>query len=252
MPPRPPSFADGYDRWMSKRGPLAAAMRFAMSVPGQILVNTAAFTLPEELRMRPEWRVLDIGCGRAGVLRVLADRVRLEQPPTGLDPSYEMLSLATRDMAAEGGPTVNLSQGVATTLPFADESFDLVLCGHVFKYLTDEELRSCFTEMRRVLKPGAISLVWEFAPTKSGLLDRWNRYVLTREVPIVRLRSYRELQAMAYACGFDWVEHAGLRPFLLPPIPRVSFIMSRAPEGWARTVIDGKPALQFTPEREEP
>lgn len=51
---------------MAKRGPIAAAMRFAMSVPGQILANTAAFTLPQELRMERNWRVLDIGCGRAG------------------------------------------------------------------------------------------------------------------------------------------------------------------------------------------
>ncbi len=45
MPSPHLSFAHEYDRWMSKGGPLAAAMRFAMSVPGQILVNTAAFTL---------------------------------------------------------------------------------------------------------------------------------------------------------------------------------------------------------------
>lgn len=232
---------------MTKRGPLAAAMRFAMSVPGQILVNTAAFTLPEDLRMRPEWRVLDIGCGRAGIVRVLADRVRLERPPIGLDPSRAMLSLARRDVASEGGPPIGLGQGVAMRLPFADESFDLLLCGHVFKYLTDEELRLALPEMRRVLKPAAIALVWEFAPTKSALLDRWNRYVLTREVPLVRLRSYGELRAHAYEAGFDWVEHARLRPFLLPPIPRVSFIMSKAPEGWRRTMIEGQPALQYAP-----
>lgn len=234
-----------YDRWMSNRGPLAAAMRFAMSVPGQILVNTPAFTLPEELRMRPEWRVLDVGCGRAGVVRVLADRAGLEQPPLGIDPSQQMLRLAQRDMAAEGGPSTGLHRGVATLLPFVDAAFDLLLCGHVFKYLTDDELRAFFSEARRVLRPGAIALAWEFAPTNSQLLNRWNRYVLALEVPLVRLRGYRELRAMAYACGFDWVDQARMSPFLLPPIPRVSFIMGKAPEGWNRTTIEGRSVLQY-------
>lgn len=241
-------FARGYDRWMDKRGPLAAAMRFAMSVPGQILVNTAAFTLPEELRMRPDWRVLDVGCGRASLVRVLANRARLQRPPVGLDASHRMLALARRDVEAEGGPPVCLTQGIADALPFAEESFDLVLSGHAFKYLTDDELRASVTEARRVLKPGGLFLAWEFAPTRSGLLDRWNRWVVTQEVALERLRGYRELRALAYECGFDWVQPARLRPFLLPPIPRVSLIMGKAPEGWRRQAIEGRLVLQPTPE----
>ena len=69
--------------------------------------------------------------------------------------------------------------------------------------------------------------------TSSERLNRWNRRVLTLELPLVRLRGYRELEAVARGCGFDWVEHAQLRPFLLPPIPRCSLIMGKAPEGWA-------------------
>ncbi len=250
MPPTLPlRFAQGYDRWMDKRGPLAAAMRFAMSVPGQILVNTAAFTLPEELRMRPEWRVLDVGCGRAGVVRVLAERARLQPAPIGLDASHRMLSLARRDIEADGGPPVCLAQGLATNLPFTDDTCDLLLSGHAFKYLTDGELRACLAEARRVLKPGGLFLAWEFAPTSSRLLDRWNRYVLTREMPLVRLRGFAELRSLAFDCGFDWVEHAHLRPFLLPPIPRVSFLMGKAPEGWKRAVMERRARLQHAPEQ---
>jgi ubiquinone/menaquinone biosynthesis C-methylase UbiE len=240
-------FARGYDRWMRKPGPLAAAMRFAMSVPGQILVNTAAFTLPEELRMGPDWRVLDIGCGRAGVARVLADRAQLRWGPVGLDASRRMLTLARRDVEAEGGPGVLLVQGAATALPFAEDSFNLLLSGHAAKYLTDDELRASFVEARRVLRAGGLFLAWEFAPTKSHALDRWNRWVLTREVPLVRLRGYRELRAIAYDAGFDWVQPARLRPFLLPPIPRVSLIMGKAPEGWEPRIVEGKRVLQYAP-----
>ena len=239
------SFAHEYDRWMSKGGPLAAAMRFAMSVPGQILVNTAAFTLPEELKIGPDWRILDVGCGRAGVVRVLADRSRLRTAPVGIDASRRMLQLAKRDIAVEGGPAVRLAQGAATALPIAEETFNLVISGHAFKYLSEDELVAHLREARRVLRPGGLFLAWEFAPTNSELLDRWNRWVLTREVPLVRLRSFRELRQLAYESGFDWVQPARLRPFLLPPIPRVSLLMGKAPEGWEARIVDGKRVLQY-------
>ena len=227
---------------MAKSGPTAAAMRFAMSVPGQIFANTAVFTLPQELRMERNWRVLDIGCGRAGLTRVLEHRARLERPPVGLDLSRGMLSLARRDTAGEQGPA--LTQGTAAALPFADATFQLIVSGHAFKYLDDDELHSTLIEAQRVLKPGGLFVAWEFAPTRSNLLDRWNRWFLTIEVPLVRLRGYRELQAVAYSCGFDWVQPAQLRPFLVPPIPRVSLIMGRAPDGWRSTIIDGRRVME--------
>ena len=237
-------FAQGYDRWMAKRGPLGAAMRFAMSVPGQVLVNTAVFRLPDELRMVPTWQVLDIGCGRAGALRVVAERASLERPPVGLDASARMLELGRRDIERDAGPPVMLAQGAATALPFADGRFDLLLSGHALKYLSDDDLCACLSEARRALKPGGIFVAWEFAPTKSRLLDRWNAWVLGHEVSFERLRGYRELQSLAYECGFDYVQPAQLRPFLLPPIPRVSLLMGRAPEGWRRTMVGGRSVLE--------
>lgn len=218
----------------NSHGPLAAAKRLAMGVPGQILVNTAAFTLPEELHIGQGWRVLDVSCGRASLIRVLSHRVRLDNPPVGLNRSHDALYRARQDMEAEGEPTVITAQGATNYLPFADETFELLLSAHSFRHLTDDELRVSLSEAKRVLKRGGLFLAWEFAPTASGLLNRWNRWVLTREAPQVRLRSYPALQSLALDTGFDWVEHAQLRPFLFPPIPRVSLIMGRAPEGWSR------------------
>lgn len=242
---------DGYllspadDRPMTKLGPLAAAVRFGRSVPGQILINTAAFTLPQELRMSPHWRVLDVSCRRASLVRVLANRACLQVTPVGLDPSQQMLAQARRDIANEGGPQVGLTRGMPASLPFADATFHLIVSGHAFKYFDDDELRAHLVETRRVLKPGALFLAWEFAPTRSELLDRWNRAILAHDTPIVRLRGYRELRSLAYACGFDWVQPAGLRPFLLPPIPRVSLIMGKAPDGWRSTVKEGRRSLEY-------
>ncbi len=222
------------DRWLNGPGPLAAAVRFAASAPGQILVNTAAFRLPEELGMGPRTRLLDLACRRASLLRMLAVRARLERPPAGLDPSRRLLSAARRDVEMEGRPKVLLAQGAARAIPFADETFDLVLSAHAFRYLADDELRDCMREARRVLRKGGLFLAWEFAPTRSDLLNRWNRWLLGGAVPGVRLRSYRELRAMARGCGYEWVGKARLRPFLFPPVPRVSIVMGKAPEAWKR------------------
>ena len=230
---RPTRSAGGRDR-----GPLAAAARFAMSVPGQILLNTAAFRLPEELFIRPHWRVLDVRCRRAGLVRVLATRAKLEQAPVGLDASPELLAAARHDIAIEGGPAVSLTRGVAHALPYADESFDLIVAGHAFKYFADDELRACLAEGRRALKEGGIFLAWEYAPSRSAPLDRWNRWVLTRNGPFVRLRSFQEMRALALEAGYDMVRRARLRPFLFPPIPRVSLLMVRAPEAWRRAAVE--------------
>lgn len=213
-----------------------------MGVPAQILLNTAVFTLPDELRMDPHWRVLEIGCGRAGLLRVLAHRAGLVQPAVGLDESKTLLSLAQRDAMDERPLT--LAAGRSGALPFADATFNLAISAHGVRGLSDDELRSTLSEARRVLKPGALLLLWEFAPTRSNLLDRWNRWLLTRDGAAPRLRSYREMQALGYGCGFDWVQPAQLRPFLFPPIPRVSAIMGRLPDGWRSTVIDGRRVLE--------
>lgn len=244
--PSPPS--PDHDSLSKGRGPLAAALRFAASVPGQILVNTAAFTLPDELRMRDNWQVLDVGCVRGSLVRVLADRAGLQTPPMGVDASAGALASAQRDMDAEGGPPVHLARGLPTALPCANDAFHLVISGHMFKHFSDDDLRCCLVEVWRVLKPGGLFLAWEYAPTASRLLDRWNRWVLTREAPLVRLRGYRELRDLARESGFGWVENAHLRPFLLPPIPRVSLIMGKAPEGWRSRDIEGREVVQFAPE----
>lgn len=231
-----------YDRWITSSGPNAAAMRFAMSVPGQILVNTAAFRLPEEVKIEPTWRLLDLGCGRGSLARVLTQRVGLEEPPVGVDASREMLALGRRD---EATPTDRLVQGDLASLPLGDDLFNLAISGHALKYLTDDQLRACLVEVRRVMKPGGLFLAWDFAPTRSELLDRWNRFVLEAGgVPFERLRGYRELRQLAYDAGFDWVQSASLRPFLLPPIPRVSVIMGKAPEGWRSTIVEGRRVME--------
>lgn len=72
-------------------------------------------------------------------------RSRLEAEP-GLD--YVTGDLLRRDV------DVQLD---ITSLPFDDDSFDVVLCSHVLEHVPDD--RAAMREMRRVLRPGGVAIV---------------------------------------------------------------------------------------------
>ncbi|MBM4415760.1 MAG: class I SAM-dependent methyltransferase [Chloroflexi bacterium] len=220
-----------YERWLRGRSLSGAAIRWAMSAPGQWLVNSPLLRLPEELRVQPEQRWLDVGCGRGGLLRLIAARVPFVQAPVGVDFSEQALRLARHDLG--GSPArVGLARASATALPFAGDSFELVTAGYVLKHLDDAELATTLAEVRRVLAPGGLALLWEFAPSGSARLDRWNERWLSPGVREPRLRSTQALVAAGRGAGFELARPARLRPFLLPPIPRASVLLGRAPEGW--------------------
>ena len=87
-------------------------------------------------------RVLDLGCGRGGVVELLWRDVELA---AGLDPDVPSLS----EHRAPGMPTV---RGVGEHIPFAAESFDLVVCVWVLEHLKDPA--QALREVRRVLRSG--------------------------------------------------------------------------------------------------
>jgi ubiquinone/menaquinone biosynthesis C-methylase UbiE len=127
-------------------------------------------------------------------------------------------------------------QAAPPHLPFADASFDVVTCAYVLHELDDDAFLALLQEVRRVLTHGGIAVVWDFAPTRSATLNAWNERVLATKPGHVRLRTYTTLSAYALEAGFEWVNNAHLRPFLAPPIPRVSLILGKAPVGWTTDV----------------
>lgn len=231
-----------YERWLAGRGPSAAVMRWWMSGPGTLLASTALFRLPEELRLTEDWRVVEVGCGRGTLLGVLDGRVGFLDAPVGIDAAAAALRLARDDARRRRGSRSRLRfvQGAATALPLAPASAELVIAGYLVKHLDDDELVAFFREIWRVLVPGGLALLWEFAPTGNARLDRWNAWLLSRAVRDPRLRSTRSLLNAAGRAGFEFRADAGLRPFLLPPIPRASILIGRPPA----TAADAAPSEQ--------
>ena len=89
----------------------------------------------------PDSRVLDLGCGRGGVVELIWRNVRLA---AGLDPDPPSLA----EHRAPGMPVI---RGVGESLPFVDESFGLIVCLWVLEHLEDPAVT--LREVRRVLQP---------------------------------------------------------------------------------------------------
>ena len=219
-----------YERWLGGSALSAVALRLLETRAGLFAINGPVFRLPENLKLEARMRVLDVGCGRGAALRLLDDRVRFEQVPVGLDFSEVALRHAREDQSDDGRPL--LARGSALALPFATGSFDLVLSSYLVKHLDEDEIRTFFIEMYRVLAPGGLALIWDFASTGASRLDTWNRWVVSRGVGSPQFRSTRALMALGELAGFEYVRAARLRPFLLPPIPRASVLVGKPPEGW--------------------
>jgi arsenite methyltransferase len=103
-------------------------------------------------RLAPGERVLDLGSGAGADSLVAAQMVGPEGRVTGIDMTPEMIATA-RTAAAEMGVTnVEFVEGEAERLPFADESFDVVISNGVVDLIPDKD--AGFSELFRVLAPG--------------------------------------------------------------------------------------------------
>jgi demethylmenaquinone methyltransferase / 2-methoxy-6-polyprenyl-1,4-benzoquinol methylase len=115
-------------------------------------------------------RVLDLGTGTGKLGGLLAARCRV----VGVDVSREMLALARR--ASKGG--VRFVQGSAFALPFRDDAFDAAVSAFVLRNL--EDLPHAFTELARVLRPGAtISLMDITEPRRPVFRKLFDAYFRT-------------------------------------------------------------------------
>lgn len=101
-------------------------------------------------KVRPDDELLDMGCGTGRFTVPLAERVKAV---SGLDLSPMMLE-ANRKKLADRGLTADLREGDMAALPFADESFDIVVCMLALMHIPREDRQQVFHEVARVLKPG--------------------------------------------------------------------------------------------------
>jgi ubiquinone/menaquinone biosynthesis C-methylase UbiE len=98
---------------------------------------------------QPGERVLDVACGTGVLARRVAPLVGSTGQVVGLDLSPDMLVVA-RVLAERAGLAIDWYAGRAEALPFADASFDLVLCQHGLQSVPDKP--TAVAEFWRVLR----------------------------------------------------------------------------------------------------
>ena len=92
-------------------------------------------------------RVLDVGCS-AGL--VAAELARQAGSVIGVDVDVEAIRYAAAEHAGPRAPRFLVASGLR--LPFGDQSFDAVVCNHVYEHVADPF--RLMREIHRVLRPG--------------------------------------------------------------------------------------------------
>jgi ubiquinone/menaquinone biosynthesis C-methylase UbiE len=116
---------------------------------------------------------------------------------TGLDISRTMVEIA-RSNAATAGVAVDFQHGDASVMPFADASFDLVVCQAAFKNFRQPV--SALDEIHRVLRPRGVAVIEDLdkeaaaadiaAEVKSQGLRGFGAFVTRRILAGLRSRAY--------------------------------------------------------------
>ncbi len=143
------------------------------------------YFLIQRARAHPGAAILDLGCGNGAVARALTQHLSLDGRYEGLDihagsvawlqenyQPYRNFRFAHADvynkMYNPGGRLL----GCEYRLPFADNTFDVVLLKSVFTHMMPVDVRRYFDEISRVLKPGGRSVLTFF------LLNQESRFLI--------------------------------------------------------------------------
>jgi SAM-dependent methyltransferase len=176
-------------------GPRAAAyVTSAVHARGDDLVQ-----LVEMVRGQAGARLLDLGCGGGHVSFHVAPEVA---DVVAYDLSAEMLAAVAEEARKRGLANIRVERGTAERLPFADESFDIVVSRYSAHHWQD--FRAGLREARRVLKRGGRAAFIDAVTPGQPLLDTFLQSIeLLRDPSHVRNYSPAEWRCAVVDAGFE-------------------------------------------------
>lgn len=140
--------------------------------------------------IKPHAQVLDCGVGN-GSLSIALDSIKTGPVDIhGTDTSGEMLLQAKLKMQ-HAGMNPHLQQADVMSLPYDDQSFDVVMAAHVVEHLPNPH--RALAEMVRVLKPGGMVFLCMTRPSLFGALVqfRWRTRAITEQQGIAWLHAFQ-------------------------------------------------------------
>jgi ubiquinone/menaquinone biosynthesis C-methylase UbiE len=171
-------------------------------------------------RLSPGARVLEVAPG-PGYLAIALARIGV-RPICGLDISHSFVRIAT-DNAVRAGVLVDFQHGDAAAMPFADNTFDFIVCRAAFKNFSDP--LGALVEMHNVLRPGGEALIIDMRSDatdeaidtlvddmKLGPIDAMATRAVFKHSLRRRAYSAAEFQRMAAATPFGTatIEESGI------------------------------------------
>jgi demethylmenaquinone methyltransferase / 2-methoxy-6-polyprenyl-1,4-benzoquinol methylase len=120
-------------------------------------------------------RVLDVATGTAAVAIELAREIPV-RTVVGVDQSLEMLAAGRPRVERAGlGDRIELREGRAESLPFADHEFDALTVTYLLRYVGDPV--ATMRELARVVRPGGVLAMLEFGLPRGVWRPLWDLYV---------------------------------------------------------------------------
>lgn len=129
--------------------------------------------LVQQANIQPKMKVLDLGCG-TGTLTLMLKQAYPEAQMTGLDGDPEVLGIARNKTR---GANIQWDEGLASSLPYPDSTFDSVVTSLVIHHLISDDKRRAFNEIYRVLKPNGELHILDFGAPHSSLTRFMTTYM---------------------------------------------------------------------------
>jgi ubiquinone/menaquinone biosynthesis C-methylase UbiE len=157
----------------------------------------ATQALAAQMELRPGMHLLDVGSGIGGPARYFA--AEHECKVTGVDLTDEFVRVATSlTRMVKLDHLVDFRQASALELPFERESFNCAYMIHVGMNIAEKA--GVYREVRRVLKPGGLFVIFDIMRTGEGALQFPLPWAANQETSfVVDLPQYREaLQSASF------------------------------------------------------
>lgn len=180
------------------------------SAPAELIKLFCGVGNPFSLgEITPGQTILDVGCGAGFDLYCSSKLVGLKGKVFGIDLTPEMVESARKNLVLAGVSNAKVQVASSESIPFEDNSFDVVTSNGVLNLSPDKERSFC--EIYRVLKPGgrfqfADMVLQEELPLEDISAKAWSDSI-GGAIPV------RDLVNMMRNVGFYEVEFMGTTGF---------------------------------------